>query len=103
LAQRATQWLQAIQSDLKPQNAALELIESRSTVGGGSLPGQTLPTTALAIQSDSAERLAMLLRQGTPPVIGRVEHNRLLLDPRTVLPEQDAALIASCKQILSQN
>jgi len=100
LAQRATQWLQAIQSDLKPQNAALELIESRSTVGGGSLPGQTLPTTALAIQSDSAERLAMLLRQGTPPVIGRVEHNRLLLDPRTVLPEQDAALIASCKASL---
>jgi len=103
LAQRAAQWQQAIESDLKPQNAALELIESRSTVGGGSLPGQSLPTTALAIQSDSAERLAMLLRQGTPPIIGRVEHNRLLLDPRTVLPEQDAALIANCKAILSQN
>jgi len=100
LAQRAAQWQQAIQSDLKPQNAALELIESRSTVGGGSLPGQSLPTIALAIQCDSAEHLAMLLRQGTPPVIGRIDHDRLLLDPRTVLPEQDAALIASCKASL---
>jgi L-seryl-tRNA(Ser) seleniumtransferase len=96
LAQRAAQWQQAIQSDLNGLKAVLELIESRSTVGGGSLPGQSLPTTALAIQCNSAEHLAMLLRQGTPPIIGRVEHNRLLLDPRTVLPQQDTALIASC-------
>lgn len=76
------------------------VVETESTVGGGSLPGETLPSAALALDRALVERfgigleeLARRLRLGTPPVYGRVEDERLLLDARTVLPEQDAALV----------
>jgi L-seryl-tRNA(Ser) seleniumtransferase len=65
-------------------------VETRSTVGGGSLPGQTQPSWAAAYRD--AEQLGARLRQASPPVIGRIEDDRLLLDLRTVLPEQDAVL-----------
>jgi L-seryl-tRNA(Ser) seleniumtransferase len=77
------------------------VVESASTVGGGSLPGQTLPTRALALAVPSVDLLAARLRQADPPVIARIENQRLLLDPRTVLPEQDRALIAALTQALS--
>ena len=66
---------------------------TRSTVGGGSLPEETLPTFALALEVDRVDDLAARLRQSTPPVIARIEAGRLLLDPRTVLPGQDEALL----------
>ena len=65
-----------------------EVVETRSAVGGGSLPGQTQPSRAVALP----EQLATALRAADPPVIGRIEDGRLLLDLRTVLPEQDDAL-----------
>jgi L-seryl-tRNA(Ser) seleniumtransferase len=49
----------------------------------------------LAISIASVDALAALLRQANPPVIARIENNQLLLDPRTVLPEQDKALVAA--------
>ena len=68
-----------------------------STLGGGSLPGETLPTTLCVIaQNERAPDIAALaarLRQGTPPIVGRVLRERLLLDPRTVRPDQDALLL----------
>ena len=67
--------------------------EGRSTVGGGSLPGETLPTSVVALAAPSPDTLARRLRQGTPPVVARIEDDRLLLDPRTVLPEQDDDLL----------
>ncbi len=67
--------------------------EGRSTVGGGSLPGETLPTSVVALAAPSPDTLARRLRQGTPPVVARIEGDRLLLDPRTVLPAQDDDLL----------
>jgi L-seryl-tRNA(Ser) seleniumtransferase len=68
-----------------------------STVGGGSLPGETLPTALCVIaQNEHAPDIAALaarLRQAAPPVVGRVLRDRLLLDPRTVRPDQDDLLL----------
>lgn len=70
-----------------------EVIAAQSTVGGGSLPGEMLPTYVLALIVASPSRLAERLRRASLPVITRVEEGRLIFDPRTVLPEQDALLI----------
>ena len=70
--------------------------EAWSTIGGGSLPGETLPSWAVNIDASGveggAEALSRLLRSADPAVIGRIEDERVVLDPRTVLPEQDAIL-----------
>ncbi len=65
-----------------------------STVGGGSLPGETLPSWAVTVPGAAGELedLARQLRTGDPGVFGRIERDRLLCDLRTVLPEQDEIL-----------
>ena len=68
------------------------VVDTRSAVGGGSLPGQTQPSKAVALDSDEPDRLAASLRAADPPLIGRIEEGHLLLDLRTVLPEQDYAV-----------
>jgi L-seryl-tRNA(Ser) seleniumtransferase len=68
------------------------VVDTRSAAGGGSLPGQTQPSKAVALESDEPDRLAARLRAADPPVIGRIDEGHLLLDLRTVLPEQDYAL-----------
>jgi L-seryl-tRNA(Ser) seleniumtransferase len=94
LAARARQW----QTALSQTGVSMRVVAMESTVGGGSLPGQTLPTWALALEVSSPDHLAGHLRhpglEAQPPVVARIEDDRLLLDPRTVLPEQDAALIS---------
>ena len=70
--------------DLGPR-ADVEVVELRSTVGGGSLPGETLPSWGVALRTRSAERFAAALRRGTPAVIARVHERRVVLDLRTVL------------------
>jgi L-seryl-tRNA(Ser) seleniumtransferase len=69
-----------------------EVIETRSAIGGGSLPGQTQPSWAVAFETPAPDRLVAALRHAEPPVIGRIEGGRVLLDLRAVLPEQDATL-----------
>ena len=66
--------------------------ETRSAIGGGSLPGQTQPSWAVALDCDSAHALAAALRRSDPPVIARIEDDQVLLDLRAILPEQDALL-----------
>lgn len=63
--------------------------------GGGTLPDVQLPTAVVALKSGTVTTLTARLRHGTPPVLGRVARNRLLLDVRTVFPEQEDALIAA--------
>src|SRR6266702_4382061 len=67
-------------------------VPTRSAIGGGSLPGQTQPSWAVAFESPAPDRLAAALRHADPPVIGRIEDNRVLLDLRAILPEQDPVL-----------
>jgi len=71
-----------------------ELVEATSQVGGGALPTVELPTAALALGTTQrpAQRLDAELRRARPPVLGRLLDDRLLLDCRTVLPAEVAAL-----------
>jgi L-seryl-tRNA(Ser) seleniumtransferase len=69
------------------------VIEGHSTVGGGSLPGATLPTWLVAVTHPGLDGVAAALRASQPPVIGRIGDGRLLLDPRTVLPGQEEDLL----------
>jgi L-seryl-tRNA(Ser) seleniumtransferase len=75
-------------------NFKAELVDGESLLGGGSAPSALLPTKLIALTcpSFSADHLAARLRGSDPPVIARVEEGRVLLDLRTVLPEQDQAL-----------
>lgn len=70
-----------------------EVIESESTVGGGSLPGESMKTWALALEVRSPDKFMAKLRASNPPVIARTENDCVLLDPRTVLPEQENDLM----------
>ena len=73
-----------------------ELVAGASAIGGGSAPGVELPTWLVAIANDdlSPDALEERLRRLTPPVIARIEGDRVVLDLRTVLPAQDAHLAA---------
>jgi L-seryl-tRNA(Ser) seleniumtransferase len=76
------------------------VMEEESTVGGGSLPGETLPTWVLALEVEHPGQFAERLRMASPPLISRIVKDRVVLDPRTVLPEQDQLLIAIIKKSL---
>ena len=91
MAARARAW----QSRLRDRGAAVEVVAAQSTVGGGSLPGEQLATTALAIspRHGGAADLLRRLREHEPPVIGRIVEERVLLDPRTVLPGEDDVIV----------
>jgi L-seryl-tRNA(Ser) seleniumtransferase len=75
----------------------LELIDGESVIGGGAAPTAVLPTRLIALthQERSADEICARLRQSDPAVIARVEDGRVLIDLRTVFPEQDAALAES--------
>ena len=76
------------------------VVKGESTVGGGSLPGTALPTALLAVESGSPNRALEKLRAADPPVIARIADNRVLLDPRTVLPEQEPDLLAALHAVI---
>ena len=76
------------------------VVEGFSTIGGGSLPGETLPTCLLALKVKSPTKLAATLRGANPPIIARVQEDLLLLDPRTVLPWQEETLLKSLHTVL---
>jgi L-seryl-tRNA(Ser) seleniumtransferase len=69
------------------------VIPGESTVGGGSLPGATLPTALLALNVSHPDAFAARLRAANPPVIARIAEGRVLFDPRTVLPGQEQLLV----------
>lgn len=71
----------------------VNVVSAQSAVGGGSLPGETLPTFALALDAQDADAFAAKLRGQPIPVIARIAHGHILLDPRTVLPGQDQEVI----------
>ena len=83
-----------------------EAVRGESTVGGGSLPGETLPTCLLALDGagipGGAEELARRLRTGTTPVVARVHDGRVLLDPRTVSLDDDPALLRAVRDVLAE-
>jgi L-seryl-tRNA(Ser) seleniumtransferase len=84
----------AIAAALAAQGVDATAVMSQAAVGGGGAPGVQLPSAAVSLP----ERFAALLRAGSPPVLGRVEHGRCLLDLRALPAEQDAAV---CDAVLA--
>jgi L-seryl-tRNA(Ser) seleniumtransferase len=86
---------------LKTSGIEISVKKSSSTIGGGSLPGETLPSITISVNHPvvSANRQSQLFREQTPPVIGRIEDQKLVLDLRTVFPRQDELLISAIKNI----
>jgi len=78
-----------------------ELEDGESVIGGGSTPGQTLATRLVAIAHArrSAQEIEAALRRNSPPVIARIERDRLLLDLRTVFPEQEEEIVRAFAQL----
>ena len=77
------------------------VLPGESAVGGGSLPGESLKTYILALETKSPDRLLKALRQAELPIIARTEAGRVLLDPRTVLPDQDEELLRGLRGALA--
>jgi L-seryl-tRNA(Ser) seleniumtransferase len=65
----------------------VDVVELSSTIGGGSLPGETLASAGIAVGTGAATRLLGALRRGDPPVIARIEDDRVVIDLRTVDPD----------------
>lgn len=91
VAARARAW----QSRLDEVGVEVEVVSGESAVGGGSLPGEHLPTSVIALgkRHGRADDVLRRLREQEPAVIARIDQERVLLDPRTVLPDEDDALI----------
>jgi len=84
----------------EPHKGFARVVEGESIVGGGSLPGSILPTRLVAIGEENkkkrqnvAEALSQELRCQEIPIVGRISDNILLLDPRSVLPEDDGIVL----------
>ena len=76
------------------------VVEGESTVGGGSLPGESFKTYLLSLDVKSPDKFLKKLRKQHPPIIARTENDKVLLDPRTVLPEQEGALLVGLNNAL---
>jgi L-seryl-tRNA(Ser) seleniumtransferase len=87
----------ARQLSISSPGLEIEVVESRSLLGGGSAPGAMLPSRAVAVRAPhlSADELLRRLRQCETPIVARVEDGRVLLDLRTVASEQDAIILAA--------
>jgi L-seryl-tRNA(Ser) seleniumtransferase len=79
-----------------------EVVAGESTVGGGSLPGETLPTRLVALNVRSPNAFAARLRAQNPPVIAVVAQGQVRLDPRTVAPVEEEVLLQAVRRLLDQ-
>jgi L-seryl-tRNA(Ser) seleniumtransferase len=95
----------AIQLREVPGVAAVLVAEDEAFVGGGSLPDQALKTCVLEVEARTVSDtdLAYRLRTGTPAVVGRLRGGKLVLDVRTVFPQQEAELVEAVRQVLDSS
>jgi L-seryl-tRNA(Ser) seleniumtransferase len=77
-----------------------EVVPAESTVGGGSLPGENLPTFALSLDIPKPNNFLSKLRRQAPAIIARTENDQVLFDPRTVQPEEEGIFLATLKGLL---
>ncbi len=89
---RASRWRNAL--------GAGQLELSESPIGGGSLPAETRETCIWSLAHPHPTQAARLLRENDPPIIARVENDRLVLDPRTVLPGEDEHIVAALRKLV---
>jgi L-seryl-tRNA(Ser) seleniumtransferase len=88
---------EALAAQLASPKLLVDIVDGGSILGGGAAPSSVLPTRVLALTCEglSADELAARLRSSEPSIIARVDEGRVLLDLRTVFPEQDTALVAA--------
>jgi L-seryl-tRNA(Ser) seleniumtransferase len=91
LKPRAEAWA----AHLRANGIAVEVLRDQGFSGGGSLPGEGLPTWVAALRVPEPDRVSARLRRGEPAVVARVSEDRVRLDPRTVAPGEEAALLAA--------
>ena len=98
IEKRAGEWAKALGNMAR-------VVDGETMVGGGSLPGGTLPTKLVAIgdgkDRNLAQRAARRLRGQETPVVGRIADDILLLDPRSVLPEEDKTIVKALRNLAS--
>jgi L-seryl-tRNA(Ser) seleniumtransferase len=92
---------EALAARIATPKLRIEIVDGESLLGGGAAPSSILPTRLLALACDglSADELAVRLRNSDPPIIARVDEGRVLLDLRTVFPEQEAAVATVLSRI----
>jgi len=102
ISARTDAFYRTLSAKIANADAEVEITDGRSLVGGGSTPAQSLPTRVIGFASarHSASELEVRLRTGATPVVARIEEERLLIDLRTVFPEQEAALAEALAQVL---
>jgi L-seryl-tRNA(Ser) seleniumtransferase len=90
-----------VAQSLNSASVSAEIIDSESVIGGGAAPSAVLPTRLLAVSAKglSADEIAARLRAFNPPIIARVEEGRVLLDLRTVFPEQDEYIVQGLRNL----
>jgi L-seryl-tRNA(Ser) seleniumtransferase len=88
---------ESLAKELESSNVSAEIVDGDSVIGGGAAPSAVLPTRLLAVSAEglSADELAARLRSSNPPIIARVDEGRVLLDLRTVFPQQDEVVQAA--------
>jgi L-seryl-tRNA(Ser) seleniumtransferase len=92
---------EAVATQIQSSRLQVEVIDGESVIGGGAAPSSVLPTRLLALTCDdlSADELAARLRSCDPPIIARVDEGRVLVDLRTVCPEQDSIVTMALGRI----
>lgn len=90
------QQAQVFAQELQAMGFTAEVSDGQSTVGGGSLPGETLPTKLVALTVPNPDEFLARLRRGDPPVVARIENDRVVFDLRTVADQ--SALLAALSQ-----
>ena len=92
---------EALAAQIHSPKLHLEVIDGESVIGGGAAPSSVLPTCLLALTGKdlSADELAAHLRGGDPPIIVRVDEGRVIVDLRTVFPEQDSTVASALNRI----
>jgi L-seryl-tRNA(Ser) seleniumtransferase len=100
---RTTTWLRERAGSWANQlGTVADLMATSAVVGGGSLPGASLPSWGISLRSSlPADVLARHLRTGTTSVVPRITDDRVVIDARTVLPSEDAQLLAALRHVLS--
>ncbi|MEK6221870.1 MAG: L-seryl-tRNA(Sec) selenium transferase, partial [Chloroflexota bacterium] len=80
-----------------------ERVAGFSTVGGGSLPGESLPTFLLALDVPKPKKFVEALRRARPAIIARIEDKRVMIDPRTVMIKQEGGLLVGIQNALREH
>jgi len=101
IEKRAELWAQAL-------DGLAQVVDGESMIGGGSLPGGALPTKLVALgggdrkDKNLAQLLAQKLRCQNPPVVGRISEKLLLLDPHSVLPDEDETVLQALRSAIAE-